>query len=306
MKKLLPIALFAFTVALLTSCTTITVDAPQPAELSLGRGSRVSIVPEAGSDCGELAHALFQLFAGQGYYQLVDRANLGDAINERNFQRMSFVENRTSGRIKGVDAFIYLQAEGMSGAQSDSSSYTNKEGETFRSYTTKTIANYIANYRAVMTSSSQIAGGRRIELSDSRSAWSNEGYPAAPDPYPLIAGMRNKAASQIFTSLHPSVLKIRRVIGGTKSVSAKQAIRLANAGLWAEATAAAEQGVQELPADPEARYILAIVYQGTGRYADTDKVLRQLVGMSPNGKYANAIRENQAVWQNAKRFQQQM
>lgn len=306
MKRILLPILCAVSAALLTSCTTITVDAPQPAELSLGRGSRISIVPEAGSDCGELAHALFQLFAGQGYYQLVDRANLGDSINERNFQRMSFVENRTSGRIKGVDAFIYLQAEGMSGAQSDSSSYTNKEGETIRSYTTKTIANYIANYRAVMTSTSQIAGGRRIEFSDTDTNYSSEGYPSAPDPYPMIAGMRNKAAHQIFQSLHPSVLKIRRVIGGTKSLSAKEAVRLANAGLWREATSSAERGVQEMPADPEARYILAIVYQGTGRYADAEGVLKELIAMSPNGKYATALRENQVVWANAARFQQQM
>jgi hypothetical protein len=218
---------------------------------------------------------------------------------------MSFVENRGGGKIKGVDAFIYLQAEGMSGSQSDSNTYT-WDGKSVTTYTTKTTANYIANYRAVMTSSSQIAGGRRIEFSDSQSAVSVDGYPAAPDPYPMIAGMRNKAAHQIFQSLHPSVLKIRRVISGTKSPSAKQAIRLANAGLWQEATAAAEQGIQEMPADPEARYILAIVYQGTGRYADADKVLRQLVGMSPKSKYANAIRENQSVWHNAARFQQQM
>lgn len=111
-RKLLSIALSDLTAALLASCATITVDASQPVELSLGRGLRISSVPEAGSDCGELAHALFQLFAGQGYYQLVDRANLGDAINERNFQRMSFVENRTGGRIKGVDTFVYLQAWG--------------------------------------------------------------------------------------------------------------------------------------------------------------------------------------------------
>jgi TolA-binding protein len=305
MKRLLPLILCAITASLLTSCTTITVDAPQPAELSLGRNSRISIVPEAGSDCGELAHALFQLFAGQGYYQLVDRANLGDAMDERKFQRMSFVENRGGGKIKGVDAFIYLQAEGLSGSQSDSNTYT-WDGKSVTTYTTKTTANYISNYRAVMTSSSQIAGGRRIEFSDSQSAVSVDGYPAAPDPYPMIASMRNKAAGQIFASLHPSVLKIRRVIDGTKSPSAKQAIRLANAGLWQEATAAAEQGIQEMPADPEARYILAIVYQGTGRYDDADKVLRQLVGMSPKSKYANAIRENQAVWHNAARFQQQM
>ena len=305
MKSLFPPLIAVACALFLTSCTTITVDAPQPAELSLGRGSRISIVPEAGSDCGELAHALFQLFAGQGYYQLVDRANLGDIRDERQFQRMSFVENRASGRIKGVDAFIYLQAEGMSGAQSDSNTYT-WDGKSVTTYTTKTTANYIANYRAVMTSSSQIAGGRRIELSDSQTALSVDGYPAAPDPYPMIAKMRNNAASQIFASLHPSVLKIRRVIDGTKSESAKQAIRLANAGLWLEAVAAAQNGVQEMPADPEARYILAIVYQGTGRYADADKVLRELVGMSGKSKYANAIRENQAVWHNAARFQQQM
>jgi tetratricopeptide (TPR) repeat protein len=262
-------------------------------------------VPEAGSDCGELAHALFQLFAAQGYYQLVDRANIGATMQERQFQRMSFVEDRAGGRIKGVDAFIYLQAEGLSGSQSDSSSYTY-DGKTITNYSTKTTANYIANYRAVMTGSSQIAGGRRIELSDSQSAFSSDGYPAAPDPYPLIAGMRNKAAQQIFGSLHPSVLKIRRVIGGTKSNSAKQAVRLANAGLWREATTAAEQGVREVPTDPEARYILAIVYQGTGRYADADRLLREIVAMSPNAKYAQAIRENQAVWHNAARFQEQM
>jgi tetratricopeptide (TPR) repeat protein len=305
MKIALQITACALTAAVLTSCTTITVDAPQPAELSLGRGSRISIVPEAGSDCGELAHALFQLFAAQGYYQLVDRANLGATMQERQFQRMSFVEDRAGGRIKGVDAFIYLQAEGLSGSQSDSSSFTY-DGKTITAYTTKTTANYIANYRAVMTGSSQIAGGRRIELSDSQTAFSADGYPAAPDPYPLIAGMRNKAAQQIFGSLHPSVLKIRRAIGSTKSNSAKQAVRLANAGLWLEAVKASEQGVREVPTDPEARYILAIVYQGTGRYADSDRVLRELVAMSPNPKYAKAIRENQAVWNDAARFQEQM
>ena len=305
MKITLQATACALSAAFLASCTTITIDAPQPAELSLGRGSRISIVPEAGSDCGELAHALFQLFAAQGYYQLVDRANLGATMQERQFQRMSFVEDRAGGRIKGVDAFIYLQAEGLSGSQSDSSSFTY-DGKTITAYTTKTTANYIANYRAVMTGSSQIAGGRRIELSDSQSAFSSDGYPAAPDPYPLIAGMRNKAAQQIFGSLHPIVLKIRRVIGGTKSNSAKQAVRLANAGLWREATTAAEQGVREVPTDPEARYILAIVYQGTGRYADADRLLREIVAMSPNAKYAQAIRENQAVWHNAARFQEQM
>lgn len=305
MKKLLPVLSGVLAVAFLTSCTTITIDAPQPAELSLGRGARVSIVPEAGSDCGELAHALFQLFAAQGYYQLVDRANLGDALQERSFQRMSFVENRTGGRIKGVDAFIYLQAEGLSGSSSDSNSWTYKDN-TYTSYTTTTTANYIANYRAVMTSTSQIAGGRRIELSDSKSAYSSDGYPAAPDPYPMIADMRNQAAQQIFESLHPSVLKIRRQIGGTKSPSAKQAVRLANSGLWNEATAAAEQGVREMPADPEARYILAIVYQGTGRYADAESVLKELIAMSGNPKYAKALRENQVVWQNAARFHRQM
>jgi hypothetical protein len=34
--------------------------------------------------------------------------------------------------------------------------------------------------------------------------------------------------------------------------------------------------------------------------------LKELIAMSPNGKYATALRENQAVWANAARFQQQM
>ena len=96
------------------------------------------------------------------------------------------------------------------------------------------------------------------------------------------------------------------MIGSTKSQSAKEAVRLANANLWREATAAAERGVKEVPSDPEARYILAIIYQGTGRYADADGVLKELIAMSPNAKYASALRENQTVSMNAARFQRQM
>ena len=307
MNRFLPVFFWAIIVALLLpACSTITVDAPQPAELSLGRGSRIAIMPEAGSDAGELSHALFELFAGQGYYELVDRANIENTMQERNFQRMSFVENRTGGsRLSGVDAFIYLQAEGFSNATSSSNSFTYN-GKTFTSFSTKTSANYVANYRAVLTGTSRIAGGRRIALSDSLAASSTDGYPAPPEPYPLIQGLRNNAAHQIFHSLHPSVLKIRRVIGGTKSQASKEAVRLANAGLWREATASAERGAQEFPSDPEARYILAIVYQGSGRYADADQVLKQLVATSGSRKYSTALRENQAVWSDAARFQQQM
>jgi hypothetical protein len=42
------------------------------------------------------------------------------------------------------------------------------------------------------------------------------------------------------------------------------------------------------------------------RYADAEGVLKELIAMSPNGKYSSALRENQAVWANAARFQQQM
>lgn len=64
----------------------------------------------------------------------------------------------------------------MSGSSSDRNTYTY-DGKTVTNYSTKTTANYIANYRAVMTSSSQIAGGRRIELTDSDSNYSTEGIP---------------------------------------------------------------------------------------------------------------------------------
>jgi hypothetical protein len=49
------------------------------------------------------------------------------------------VENRGGGKIKGVDAFIYLQAEGLSGSQSDSNTYT-WDGKSVTTYTTKTTA----------------------------------------------------------------------------------------------------------------------------------------------------------------------
>jgi hypothetical protein len=289
----------------LTGCTTIKVDAPHPAELSLGRGSRVCIVPEQGSDANELALALFQKFSTAGFYELVDRANMGNTMQERNFQQMSFVDSRSSGRMKSADAFIYLSADGFSRNQNDSQTFSYN-GQSITTYTAKTFANYRAGYRAVQTSSSQIAGGRRIELSDQKTATSTRGFPSPPDPYEMFASMREKIADQIFDSLHPRVDRISRAVGGTKAPSTKRAIGLANAGMWKDAVQSARDGVNEMPADLEAKYILAMIYQGGGMYSQCDQELKGLMKIKPSSKYTDALRENQIVWNNAARFKQQM
>jgi len=288
-----------------TSCTTIKIDAPHPAELSLGRGSRICIVPEQGSDANELALALYQKFSTAGFYELVDRANMGNTMQERNFQQMSFVDSRSSGRMKSADAFIYLNADGFSRSVNDSQTFTYN-GNSFTTYTATTFATYRAGYRAVQTASSQIVGGRRIELSDKKQAFSPQGFPAPPDPYEMFASMRENIASQIFDSLHPRVDRISRPVGGTKAPSTKRAIALANAGMWKDAVQCAKDGVNEMPADLEAKYILAMIYQGAGMYSQCDQELKGLMKIKPSSKYTEALRENQIVWNNAARFNQQM
>jgi hypothetical protein len=249
--------------------------------------------------------ALFQKFSAAGFYELVDRANMGNTMQERSFQQMSFVDSHSSGRMKGADAFIYLNADGFSRSSNDSHTYSYN-GQSFTSYTATTVANYRAGYRAVQTSSSQIAGGRRIELSDQKKAFSTGGYPPAPDPYEMFASMREKVADQIFNSLHPRVDRISRTVGGTKAPSTKRAIGLANAGMWKDAVQSARDGINEMPADLEAKYILAMIYQGAGMYSECDQELKCLMKIKPSSKYTDALRENQIVWNNASRFKQQM
>ena len=95
------------------------MDAPQPAELSLGRGARVSIVPEVGSDAGEMAHELFQLFANRGYYQLVDRANLGQKPLEqpRPGAQGNLAHTRTRLPLKGEGSISGALPRRLSGSQ---------------------------------------------------------------------------------------------------------------------------------------------------------------------------------------------
>ena len=200
---------------------------------------------------------------------------------------------------------IYVQGDAQAAQSRDSNAYT-LNGQTVRSYKTTTQVDYSAHYRAILMASSQIAGGRSIHLTDNRSAFSNEGYPAPPDPMPMVDSMRKSAANQIFVSLHPTVSKVRRYIGGSKSKFSKQAVNLANAGLWAEAVAAAEQGVQDKPKDEGGRFVLAIVYQGAGRYEDADRVLRELVGLSGKSKYAEALQENKSMAGDAARYRKQL
>ncbi len=290
----------------LVGCTTIPIDSPQPAELSLGRGSQVSIIPEGGNDSGELAISLSQRFASEGFYDMVDRWNLGQTMNERNFQRMSFVEGSAPrSRIRGADAFIYVGAGSLARTSNDSSSVTI-DGRTYNSYTTATTVNYSASYRVVQTGSSRLAGARRIDLDKTDKNYSSDGYPSAPDAIPIVQGLREKAAEEMFNSLHPRVDKVRRTVAGTRSPSAKAAVRYANAGLWSQAVESAQAGVREMPEDLGARHILAVVYQGAGRYRDAQEVFTELVGMNGGAKFAKDLQFNSALSSNAARYYAQV
>jgi hypothetical protein len=290
----------------LVGCTTVPIDSPQPAELSLGRGSRVAIVPEGGNDSGELAMTLSQGFASQGFYEMVDRWNLGQTINERNFQRMSFVDgNAPRSRIRGADAFIYVGAGALARNFSDSSSYTI-DGRTFHTYTSGTTVNYSAGYRVVQTGSSQLAGARKIDLDDTRKNSDSDGYPAPPDAIPIVAGLRERVAQDMFNSLHPRVLKTYRTVAGTKSQSAKAAVQYAKAGLWPKALESARAGVRERPQDIGALHILAVVCQGSGRYGEAQEVFTKLVGMKGGAKFSKDLQFNSALASNAARYYAQV
>jgi hypothetical protein len=181
---------------LLFGCDTLPHQAQQEysPHFYLPAGTRVTIIPENGDDCMELSHKLYELFASRGYYKLIDRANLGDNLQERTFQNMSFVEKRPVDNIAGVDAFLYLQAE----CNSSQSQSLDPISSLLSSSAMENNAEYVAIYRMVLVSNGQIVAARQIRLAD------REGFALFDSSVePLIQKLREKAAQQIFESLHP-------------------------------------------------------------------------------------------------------
>lgn len=185
----------------ITGCETIPSPSSQGTSphFYLPAGTRVTIIPESGEDCVELSHKLYELFADRGYYQLVDRHNLGQTMQERAFQQMSFVEDRPAGDIHGVDAFLYLQAECLEEQSQNNGLVPALLGAS----TYSAVPTYVAIYRMVIVSDGRIVAARQLRLSDNGEII---------DPATLLFGsssrnvpqiLREKAAQQIFASLHP-------------------------------------------------------------------------------------------------------
>ena len=185
----------------ITGCETIPSPSSQGASphFYLPAGTRVTIIPESGEDCVELSHKLYELFAARGYYQLVDRHNLGQTMQERAFQQMSFVEQRPAGDIRGVDAFLYLQAE----CRDEPAQNNGLVPALLGASTSSVVPTYVAIYRMVIVSDGRIVAARQLRISDN-GEWLN--------PTSLLFGsgnhdaaqkLREEAARQIFASLHP-------------------------------------------------------------------------------------------------------
>ena len=288
-----------------TGCTTIKIESPRPSEVSLRSGSGIILKPDYGQESQNLAHAIAQEISANGFYHIVDRSNVRGMIEERNFQRMSSVENRNQGRtIRGADAILSVSARPDYSTTSDSSSFTYKD-KTFTSYTSKTTVQYPVNFSVIDIHTSMHHVSKNLNLSDQKTRSSSDGYPAAPSPDEMLPGLRAKAVKQISNIIHPRIDRVGRTVAGTKNASTKTAIRLANSGMWQQALEYAQRGVKESPEDLGSLHALGIIYQGMGRYGQADKIFNDLV-IRGGSKFSANLQDNKAMSQAALRYQQQV
>lgn len=198
------IALFvAFALVGVSGCETANHQqshyyAPVPG-VDMGRGSRVAIVAEQGGDVQPLVQKLYELFAARGYYQLVDRSNLQQTMQERQFQRMSFVSGNSPGSIAGADILIHVQAD----ARSNQVAPQDFLGSVLAPHAYDTAVNYTAGFRAIRVGSGEVVAARMIELADQKGNSSISAFNSGVDPGPMVSSLRDQAAAQIFQSLHP-------------------------------------------------------------------------------------------------------
>ncbi len=288
-----------------TGCTTIKIDSPRPSEVSLRSGSGIILKPGYGEESQNLAHAIAQDIAAKGFYNVVDRSNVRNMIDERNFQRMSGVESRNQGRsIQGADAILSVDVRPSWDVERDSSSYTYKN-KTYTSYTAKTTVQYPVNFAVIDIHTSAHQVTKSLPLRDSDTNSSADGYPSAPSPDSMLHGLRTSAARQISNVIHPRIDRESRTVAGTKNLSTKEAIRLANVALWPQALEAALRGVKESPEDFGSLHALGIIYQGMGKYDAAERIFTDLVARG-GSKFSVNLADNKAMRQAARRYQEQV
>lgn len=202
-KSLLTVAAAVVAGTLMTGCESTGSSqsfssAPVPG-VDMGRGNRVAIVAEQGGDVQPLVQKLYELFAARGYYQLVDRSNLQQTMQERQFQRMSFVSGNSPGSIAGADILIHVQAD----ARSNQVAPQDFLGSVLAPHAYDTAVNYTAGFRAIRVGSGEVVAARMIELADQKGNSSISAFSSGVDPGPMVSSLRDRAAAQIFQSLHP-------------------------------------------------------------------------------------------------------
>lgn len=194
--------MFAFVLAGCSTSNTAghNYSAPSGPAIDLGRGCRVAIVAESGSDTEPMVQKLYELFTSAGRYQLVDRTNLRQTMEERDFQRMSFVEKRPTDALRGIDVFVYVQADGTS-----SQAVPNNDviASLFGGHTIQTSVGYVASYRVVRMATGEVVSARRIDLSNAKGNFTFGGFAGESQEQAMLAAMRDQAAGQIFQALHP-------------------------------------------------------------------------------------------------------
>lgn len=167
--------------------------------VDMGQGCRVAIIAEHGGDVQPLVQKLYELFSGRGYYQLVDRSNMQQTMEERRFGQMSFVNGCSAGSLTGADILIHVQAE----AESSQVAPQDIIGAVLAPNAYDTVVSYRAGFRAIRVSSGQVVAARMLELSDKKSSLTGISFNPDADSAPMVSMLRDQAALQMFQSLHP-------------------------------------------------------------------------------------------------------
>lgn len=302
--------IIACCVLFINACApTIQVPVMKPAEINFKGKQRMAIGEFEGNIGRMTSDVLTSKIFSNGYFQVVERQNIGTVMGEQQLTRMGAVDERSAirlGKLTGAAVLVYGTSYADFDIDIDKNEYKEKKVRHI-TYKKKATAKVTSNFKVIDMTTGKLMAVKMITKEATDETSETDHFPPDPDDDALISKALDLVVDEFIKTVAPykELVTVEFASNDDNIQEIEAGINSCKIGRWNDAIDQFRMATKKYPNNFSAWFNLGIAYEYSYMFQEAEDAIAQANRIKPDDKCIKEIGNIRQMAMERKRLENQ-
>lgn len=293
-KTIIYNAILICCILFISACApTAQIPVMRPAEINF-KGKQSMMIGEFGGSIGSLTSDLLaSKLLANGYFQLVERKNIGRIMDEYDLSRMGILDEKTAmkiGKMSGAAVLVYGNSTAKFSVDLTKDRWKDDKGH-HTTYKKHGLASVSSTFRVVDMTTGRVLAVKMLSNEAGEDTSETDQYPPDPDDDTLVREALNKVIDDFIKTVAPyrEMVTVEFASNDSNRPEIEAGINSCKVGRWNDAIEQFRLATKKYPGDFSAWYNLGLAYEYTYMFQDAEDAIARANAIKPDDKCVKEI-----------------